>query len=121
MNENLAKIDDFINYLKKKQKDGVEYVLSTSKAYRIWAADAVKSKPFIRFEHAFTPGFVHENKRNDIRKIPRVFGIMLMKEEDISPEVLDMIKDTVTCKTENCSVYTKNEDGICNVCKGIEE
>jgi len=122
MNENLAKIDDFINDLKKiKEKDKVEYILCTSKAYRTYAADAVKSKPHIRFEHAFTPGFVNENKRTDIGKLPRVLGIMLMKEDDLSPEVLDRIKDTVTCKTEKCSVYTKNEDGICNVCKGIEE
>jgi hypothetical protein len=122
MNENLAKIDDFINDLKKiKEKDGIEYVLCTTKAYTTHAAYAMKSKPHIQFNHAFTPGFVHENKRTDIGKLPQVRGIMLMKEEDLSPEVLDLIKDTVTCKIEKCSVYTKNEDGICNVCKGIEE
>jgi hypothetical protein len=122
MQENLAKIDDLIKDLKKlKEKDGIEYVLCTSKAYTTHAAYAMKSKPHIQFNHAFTPGFVHKDKRTDIGKLPKVLAIMLMKEEDVDPKVLELIKDTVTCRTEGCSVYTKNEDGICNVCKGIED
>ena len=122
MQEYLSKIDDFIKTLQKlKDEHSIEYVLCTSKAYTTHAAYSMKSKPHIQFNHAFTPAFVHEDKRTDIGKLPKVYGIMLMKESELSVDAIDKIKDTVTCKTDKCSVYTKNEDGICNVCKGIEK
>ncbi len=120
MPENLAKIDDFIRELEMFKKDGKEYVIVTSKAYSKHTGGHRKSKPHIVFEHAFSPSFVNEKNRTDLGTLPLILGIMLLKAEELSPEALDAIKDTVTCKTTGCTVYTKNKDEICDVCKEIE-